>query len=115
MADSGKIESLLIAQRDGVRPECVFVTRTKGVEATSQRCRRMIVAKRCGVSEDSYHTILRNRTRGPSTATMNREPLMRSIVIDVIGVKKSDEDVDVQQSDTHDSSRSRLTSSIVSG
>jgi hypothetical protein len=48
------------------------------------------------IRQDAHESILGKRTRGPAISMMIFEPVVREIVVDVIGIEEGDQQVDVQ-------------------
>ena len=108
------VEQSLVAQRNRVVPELVMPARTQLPQTFDQLgCRRELRTVR-GVRHDADESVFGDGTRRPSQGSVIGKPVVGDFVMDVLGIKKRDKEVDVEQCDPiHSSSRNRFTWAIV--
>jgi hypothetical protein len=49
--------------------------------------------------DDTYETVLGDRTRGPAVSPVVGKPVVRQFVVDVLGTEERDEQIDVEERD----------------
>ena len=91
-----RVEQRLIPQRDVVRPELI-----PGAFAKPAKPRDQLGRARDGslgrIGEHPNEPVLGHRTGGPSPRAVVGEPVVGRLVMDMVGIKERDEQIDVEE------------------
>jgi hypothetical protein len=106
-----------VAESCGIRPKRVVTTFAKAREALyriSDSCSSALIG---GIGNYPHKAIFGERTSRPPRLAASLEPTVGCVVMDMDRIEESDKDIDVQECDhaLYSWSRSRLTSSMLTG
>ena len=111
--DERHVKQFRVPQRDGIIPGVMSLVGTEAAEQRHERGQTKVgVVGR--IAQYPQEPIFRDGTGGLGFRAFVCEPVVRQVVMNVIGVEERDQDIHVEKADLHDgSSRSRFTNAIV--
>ena len=95
-ADERGVEDAGIPNRDGRGPEHVIAARTELTQSCHQFERAFHRSAIGRIREHSDEAVFAHRTGRPAGGPVIGEPVVRRLVMDVIGIEKSDQEVDIE-------------------
>src|SRR5262249_34349516 len=103
------VDERAVEQADRARPELV-VLEARGAGEQVHGLAWWDGAGIAGLADDPHEAVLGDRARGPAVLYLGVDPVAGELVIDMVAVEQSQQDVDVQQRASHTASSSRSRS-----
>ncbi len=95
--EEGGVKKRGLANRRAVVPEDVMAARAELPEAMDEFDRLRDDRAVGGIREDANESILREGAGGPAAGAMIRQPVVRQLVVNMIGIEQRHEDIHIQQ------------------